>query len=651
MSEKIQFEFMIDDKSIKNEFKKVETEGKKAAKKIGDDFKEEGGGKGGGGLFQGISFGIIGLNQALELAGKAIEKVKQAFNLAIDAIKHSEAVDQAAQQFELLSVRAGIASSALEDGLQKAAAGLVDSSDLIQIANKALLELGSSAEKLPELLEIARKSSIVFGGDIKDNFESISMAVSTGNTKMLKNLGIIIDQEAALKKYAESLGTTSDKLSLAGRQQALLNAILEKGKSSFEGVDDGLLKTSNSFTRFEVQLNETGETLQHIFSNIFSGVAKSVADTGTSVLEEFNKSFSNKIEDRILDLQDKVARAQEVASGKILASISVREHAKQNLIEYSKELQNLIDVQKLQSEDQLKAARMLGKEGPSLIEAEDPQKIAQNRAQLEQDLLASQERILQFKIQQTDKIKDEELRQLEIKRLAKEQEYLVEEQHKQKIQALNTQFDTNDMISLQMKTELEKQLAIEKGDALLKINQDANKKIQDMQSKHIIDLNSTLRSGISNAMQGVGAALAKGQDGWEAFKSGVLGILGDMLIRVGESVIAQAGAIEALKLAFASMTGGMAFVAGAALIALGGALKSQAGASLSAAASGQDSGGASMPDITSQPTEEEQLRETKTNVQVVVNGDVFDSEETSMRLAKLLEQGSFNQGLVYRGMA
>ena len=221
-------------------------------------------------------------------AGYALKKV---FDLTLV----SERNQQIANSFNAIAESAGLAGDKVRAGLAAAAQGLADDDDLMAAANKSIIELGDNAERIPEIMEIARKASALFGGDLIQNFENISQAIASGNVKSLRNLGIIIDTEAAQKKYAESLGISISQLSEVGKRQAIANEALAKAQEKFANVDESSAKATKAFKRMGVAGGELYDSIadlvsqSSLLSTVFDAVAKGL-NTVTppkSIAEEY----------------------------------------------------------------------------------------------------------------------------------------------------------------------------------------------------------------------------------------------------------------------------------------------------------------------------------------------------------------------------
>lgn len=263
----------------------------------------------------GLLEGLAKVGPLLAAAGVAAFAFKSAIDLTIEG----ETINRINHQFEILAHNAGIVPDKLKKGLEEAAAGLMDTTDLLKVANEALVKMGAGAEKLPELLELARKATTVFGGDAKANFEAITNAIANGNVKQLAHLGLKVDMAKAERDFAKSIGVTTEELNLAGKQQALLNAVLEEGNKHYEGVTTSTTSATSSLQLIKVAFHEVGEAFTMVFEktvgpgirsflSTFANVAKQIKLTVQSEIGEGSEKAAAKIS----LLKDKISETEKV---------------------------------------------------------------------------------------------------------------------------------------------------------------------------------------------------------------------------------------------------------------------------------------------------------------------------------------------------
>lgn len=165
---------------------------------------------------------------------------------------------------------------------------------------------------------------------------------------------------------------------------------------------------------------------------------------------------------------------------------------------------------------------------------------------------------------------------------------------------------------------------------------------------------NSLGRGIANATQLLVQNLQAGKSAFDSFGKFVLGVFGDLAVQLGQFFIIQGIAVEALK----SLGGAAAVAAGIALVALGTLLKGAAGGGGGGAATAGTSGGSAdtfaggtTPTDGGVVAEGEPAEEEKQVNQIIVQGDVFDSEETGLRIFDIISEQSEKNGNVIVGGA
>lgn len=226
--------------------------------------------------FDELGEAITSIGTAAGIVGLAVLALRETFMLVFDA----EQINAVNQQFDVLARNAGLYGDKLKEALEVSSGGLVGETELLQGAAGAIAKLGQNAARLPEIMNLARQATAVFGGDLMQNFDGISQAIASGNSRMLKHMGIIIDQKKAYEDYAKSIGVAADELSEAGKQHAMFNAVLEKGATAFQGVDLNIKQATNTWLQFKAAMAAVGETTALAFNQIFGENVRRVL-TGT----------------------------------------------------------------------------------------------------------------------------------------------------------------------------------------------------------------------------------------------------------------------------------------------------------------------------------------------------------------------------------
>ena len=615
-------------------------------------------------------FGRIGA--VAGVAAAAIGAVKVAF----DFTEEGEKLKQLDNSFKALAESAGLAGEALKEKLVGSAKGLVDDTGLINAANKAIVQMGSSAEKLPEIMEIARKATALFGGDLINNFESMNQALASGNTRSLKNMRIIIDSEKAYKDYAKTIGVGVEYLNEHGKKQALLNAFLEQGKSKFKGVDETATQATQAYTRMKVALGDFYAGIARLVSKYFSGAFASALNSVTSAVTLLSNTMTSafgsssdkaqlKIKNLGIQLEEltKTMSAQQAmladfqAKGAPEASIKfLKEGVDRIQAQIDDKKKQLADLKgKTEEPEKAKGVNGEGKEGDIAGE-----KLKEKRTKFYADIRALEQENLTA-------MQENATSEEAVVALHEQQKQAVWEEFKAKREQMETEAKALGLEGTEAYNEALINLEIQKNERLTQLDNDLDQKkmqARENQLKHAQSTNEKFVQGFRLAAdqqaKALGDAGAKGaktfnilksnakqafidmgsgaKSGSEAVKAFFLGSLADMAEMQGEFLLAKG---------LSSLGGPQDIAAGGALLALSGAIRAMAGSGgggggaggggggggASADAGGGAGAGAGMADA--KPGKEEQAKKAVT---VAIQGNYFETDQTRTRLMEMIRE-------------
>ncbi len=594
---------------------------------------------------------MTGLLESLTAAAPALAAVGVAaygFKKALDLTVEGEQIERVNNQFETLSKQAGIAPEKLKKGLEESAKGLVDTDDLLKIANEAIVKMGGSAEKLPQIMEIARKATAVYGGDAKSNFEAISEAIANGNTRALKHYGIIIDAAKAEREFAAANGVTAEELSDVGRRQAILNAALEKGNEAFKNTHENAKSATAILQTLKVTFSEIGQTFTIAFEKTIGPGMRSFLGTVQNLATKLKLHVQASMGDA-----EEAAKAKAILAGKHVDDLSRKEDEAAN--------KSIANINKVSKE--------------SIVDIEK-QKKQQQAFRQELDKIDKA-----YFAQQEKNVKN--LNQVDL--LVKKQNEMAEKAHQEAIQKIRDSQNLNQsqksrLITLEQKRYQEELLNQEKAndaeknkllDAYVANSETAFQGIERAFRANTLKMQAemkdfgkmgtetfnSLSANANSAFTAMGAAMVTtgdvGHSVANALRAFFLGWLGDQAIHQG-GVMMLAGIWPPNPAAIA---------AGSSLLALGGALKALAGAgsapstavgSPSSQATASGSAPALAPvsnssDQTATATSnmDQQQNIQGRNVQVNIAGNYLETDQSRRLLMNLMRQESDATGFSY----
>ena len=192
--------------------------------------------------------------------------------------------------------------------------------------------LGIPADRLDEMMEIARASSRVTGQSIQKSFDDISVGIGRQSRMILDNLGIIVDSKKAYEDYAKAHDLTVDALTESEKKQAFANATMEAGLDIVKRVNIQGLTAAESMQAFSATMQNVkisiGKALIAITSFGFA-VTQLAGATLASALGQMSEFLGKFIEmGSVLPwVGDKFKAAGEALKGFAKFEFSVRDEA------------------------------------------------------------------------------------------------------------------------------------------------------------------------------------------------------------------------------------------------------------------------------------------------------------------------------------
>lgn len=153
---------------------------------------------------------------------------------------------QVARSFDAVAESAGSMGSAMLKALQESSSGLISNTDLMKNFNLAASLVGEDfAVKLPEAFQYLGKVSASTGADMSYLLDSLVRGVGRLSPFILDNLGIQVSLNEAYEQYAESIGKSSEELTKAEQQTAVMNVVMDKLREKTAMMSDDFGSTGD----------------------------------------------------------------------------------------------------------------------------------------------------------------------------------------------------------------------------------------------------------------------------------------------------------------------------------------------------------------------------------------------------------------------
>ena len=647
---------------------------------------------GGAGGFQAIK-SLADVNAAAMLARQGVALLQKAFSDTLNFVLEGEKIQKIETRFKALATQVGIASESFNVDMKKALNGFVDDTDALAFASEAFVKLGNSAKALPQVIEASRKSYQVFGGDVLTNAGKIINAAETGSARTLRDIGLYTNLDAAVKKYAKSIGTVPALLTDTQKEQARLNAILAEADTRFAGVQMKAGATS-AYTQLKVSLKDLGDEFAKIANSSLGKTFQGLAEGAKKVVDTISEGLrKSRPADTVAEMTERI-EALRAKQSKYATELSTLGNA--SATSYTANLRGQLTVIKDQISNYEELRRKMSQLASEQLAASKRNEPADNstaeeRVRREQ---AAAEKINELnKAQLQSKIvlaQDE----LNLNNTQSNLDALYFEQKKQALNnfnleyaALQKTFDENGTFTAEQRRRGTELLEGTHENNLLKLRNDYKNKLKLITNEEAYDIQGlgdvfgNVLEGIKNAalfqftsikgslkdlgkaftttfkQQATNAIFAFAQGSKNAEEAanglftGILNAMGEMLISQGLGFIIQGAAYT-----YAGMPNGPALAAaGAGMIAVGAtmaAISAANGGKVGASSSGGGATGSEASTYGNNSNPTTPIVETKPdnpNTTINVNVDkVFDRKETGMWITDILSENFEQNGIVVR---
>jgi hypothetical protein len=559
-----------------------------------------------------------------------------------------------------LSVGAGVLGAALLAGAFRKLTGAV--SDSINAANRQEDAINS--------LNIALKASGRFteeaSKDFQDYASSLQKASTFGDELILENAAIIqslgqLDQQG-LKRATKAAIDLSAALNIDLRSAATL-----VGKAAAGEV--------GSFSRYGVAIKkgkdnaETFARTLDLLEGKFGGAAAGKVDTTRGAYDQFSNSVGDLAEafGRLITKNSFVLKAIK------LSTEGIENFTKAIDPSSIEATANQIDFLRKKLET-LRGAGAAGSESFKLaqLQLEQQKKILQTQIidnKAAKDRIATDDANAARTAAANALIISEEDRQKRldaIKAIGLSQSQLLDAQYQENLTKLEIaqEADINQSINFnERKLELERQY--QEARAALDISTPLEEQALNFENfttnltaslENLAKTSKVTGADVAKSMQqgigggaakgfaAFGAAIAKGENGLGAFSKALFQSIGENAVALGTSFLLSGAAMLFSPDPKDNAKAPFLITAGASLAAFGGAIGALSGGGGGAGGAG---GSASSGGVQQEPREiaQEERQDPQTAVTVNIQGDVLDSEESSLRIAELLQKAVSDQGV------
>lgn len=129
----------------------------------------------------------------------------------------------------------GINVQSLARDLEAISGGAINAGEALRQATRGV-SYGFTIAELEKLTETSRKASIALGINFQDAIDRAFRGIAKQEVEVLDEIGVVTRLDDAFAKYAATLGTTADKLTIVQRRIALTNEVIAQQEERFSGI-------------------------------------------------------------------------------------------------------------------------------------------------------------------------------------------------------------------------------------------------------------------------------------------------------------------------------------------------------------------------------------------------------------------------------
>lgn len=202
-------------------------------------------GKAAGGSVTKWAMMASGIGATVEIVGKLVKVVAGAIKVFAKFMSKNMMLAGQFQEMEFTALAVGQAMGITQEQVRGATKDLEELGIRTDVASKTVAQFARNQldlSKSTDLVRIAQATAVMLNEDSSASMESLTRAITTGSTVMLRRMGIMLDNKQVEDAYKKSIGAVNRELSQNEKMTARTNAIIESG-ANLLGVYDAAMES------------------------------------------------------------------------------------------------------------------------------------------------------------------------------------------------------------------------------------------------------------------------------------------------------------------------------------------------------------------------------------------------------------------------
>jgi len=214
--------------------------------------------------------------------------------------------------FGMKSFRAAAEVERLDLALQAVGASSGKGYQALKTASDSMRQLGIQASvaqqttlkfaqsnidlsKAADLAKTAQDLSVASNMSAEQALQSVTFAVTTGNTRVLRQIGITTGATDAYDAYARTIGKTAAQLTMAERRQAVVNLVMREGTKAAGAYSLALESPAKLITLFSDLHNDLMVSMGGVVVKGFGPIIKSAFKFEKTIINQISEGGKLKV--------------------------------------------------------------------------------------------------------------------------------------------------------------------------------------------------------------------------------------------------------------------------------------------------------------------------------------------------------------------
>jgi len=272
---------------------------------------------GGARAFDDLRGSVTGLSRYLPLLASGFAALKLG-ELVKDSALLAARYDTLGVVMNTVGMNAGYTAgrmAAFEAGLQKTGISMIEVRNNLARMAQAHLDLA----KASELARIAQDAAVIGNINSSQAFERLVYGIQSGQTEILRTIGINVNFEASYKKLAAEVGKNAKQLTESEKAQARMNSVMESG-TKIAGTYAGAMETAGKQIS---SLDRLSENAKVKLGDLFQPALTTGVKLYTEALKEANEQLDRMV--RLKNASGEATTSGELARRVLAAQQTVEE--------------------------------------------------------------------------------------------------------------------------------------------------------------------------------------------------------------------------------------------------------------------------------------------------------------------------------------